>query len=93
MAAIVTDARFDLVEFKNHLALRLPAYAHPVFIRLSSALDITETFKQKKQQLAGEGFDPRVVRDPLYFRDAVSGNYSKINAGIYAGILDGTIRL
>jgi len=93
MAAIVTDARFDLVEFKNHLATRLPAYAHPVFIRLSSALDITETFKQKKQQLAGEGFDPRVVRDPLYFRDAVSGNYSKINAGIYAGILDGTIRL
>jgi fatty-acyl-CoA synthase len=93
MAAIVTDARFDLVEFKNHLAARLPAYAQPVFIRISPALDITETFKQKKQQLAREGFDPRVVGDPLFFRDAKSGNYEKIDAGFNTKILDGTIRL
>jgi fatty-acyl-CoA synthase len=93
MAAIVADARFDLAEFKNHLAARLPAYAQPVFIRISPALDITETFKQKKQQLAREGFDPRVVGDPLFFRYAGSGDYGRIDDGIYAGILDGAIRL
>jgi fatty-acyl-CoA synthase len=93
MAAMVTDARFDLVEFKNHLAARLPAYAQPVFIRISPALDITETFKQKKQQLVRDGFDPRAVGDPLFFRDAGSGDYGKIDAGIHAGIVDGTIQL
>jgi fatty-acyl-CoA synthase len=93
MAAIVTDERFDLIDLQNHLAARLPAYAQPAFIRICPALDITETFKQKKQQLVREGFDPRVVRDPLFFRNAGSGNYGKIDAGVHAGILDGTIRL
>jgi fatty-acyl-CoA synthase len=93
MAAIVTDERFDLIDLQNHLAARLPAYAQPAFIRICPALDITETFKQKKQQLVREGFDPLVVRDPLFFRNARSGNYGKIDAGVHAGILDGTIRL
>jgi len=93
MAAIVIDPRFDLVDLERHLAARLPAYAQPVFIRLSPVLDITETFKQKKQQLVREGFDPRVVRDPLFFRGARSGNYEKIDSGIHAKILDGSIRL
>jgi fatty-acyl-CoA synthase len=89
----VIDPRFDLVDLERHLAARLPAYAQPVFIRLSPVLDITETFKQKKQQLVREGFDPRVVRDPLFFRGARSGNYEKIDSGIHAKILDGSIRL
>jgi len=33
------------------------------------------------------------VGDPLFFRDAGSGDYGKIDAGIHAGIVDGTIRL
>jgi fatty-acyl-CoA synthase len=93
MAAIVTDERFDLANLKTHLAARLPAYACPVFIRICPALDITETFKQKKQELVREGFDPLVVGDPLFFKDAISGNYRKIDAAVHAGILDGTIRL
>jgi fatty-acyl-CoA synthase len=93
MAAIVTDERFDLTNLKTHLAARLPAYACPVFIRIRPALDITETFKQKKQDLVREGFDPLVVGDPLFFKDAMSGDYRKIDAAVHAGILDGTIRL
>ena len=48
-------------------AQRLPAYARPVFIRICATLDATETFKQKKQELAREGFDPHRVTDPLLF--------------------------
>src|SRR5271168_2541820 len=48
MVAIVADDRFDLREFGEHLARRLPAYACPVMIRLCASLDTTETFKQKK---------------------------------------------
>jgi fatty-acyl-CoA synthase len=93
MAAIVAGDRFDLTEFRNHLARRLPAYAHPVFVRISAALETTETFKQKKQQLSREGFDPRLVTDPLFFRDPESGVYLPIGAAGYARIVDGSIRL
>ena len=93
MAAIVTDASFDFAEFRNHLSRRLPAYACPVLVRLSTALDSTETFKQKKQDLVRAGFDPRTVADPLFFRDAKSGDFLTLDADHYARLLRGTVRL
>jgi fatty-acyl-CoA synthase len=93
MAAIVAGDRFDLEPFHAHLARRLPPYAHPVFLRLCAGLDVTETFKHKKHQLAREGFDPGVVKDPLFFKEPASGSYGPIDDAIFARILDGSIRL
>jgi fatty-acyl-CoA synthase len=93
MAAIVIDDRFDLTELQDHIARRLPAYARPVFVRICAALDTTETFKQKKHALAREGFDPRLVKDSLYFRNPASGAYRRIDAAVYARIVEGSIRL
>jgi fatty-acyl-CoA synthase len=91
MVAVVADGDFDIREFHSHLARRLPAYAYPVFVRLCAALDMTETFKQKKQELVREGFDLNVVADPLFFLDA--GAYRRLDADAYARIVDGSIRL
>jgi fatty-acyl-CoA synthase len=93
MAAIVVDDRFDLAQLHEHLARRLPAYACPVMVRICAALDSTETFKQKKQDLMREGFDPGLVGDPLFYRDPASGSYRSLDAASHAGILDGSIRL
>jgi fatty-acyl-CoA synthase len=93
MAAVVVDDRFDLTELQHHIARRLPAYAQPVFVRISATLETTETFKQKKHQLAREGFDPGLVTDPLLFMDLASGAYRSIDAEAYTCILDGSIRL
>jgi fatty-acyl-CoA synthase len=93
MAAIMVDDRFDLTELQDHIARRLPAYAHPVFVRICAALDTTETYKQKKHALAREGFDPRLVKDPLYSRDPATGAYRPIDAAVCAGIVEGSIRL
>jgi fatty-acyl-CoA synthase len=93
MAAIVVDNRFDLAEFRDHLSRRLPAYACPIIVRFCIALDTTETFKQKKQQLVRDGFDPRFVTDPLFFMDPKAGAYRPIDAADYARILEGSIRL
>jgi len=93
MAAVVIDDRFDLSDFQQHISRRLPAYAHPVFVRFCVALDTTETFKQKKHQLVSEAFDPRRVTDPLFFRDPKSGAYRPVDAASYAAITDGSIRL
>ncbi len=91
MAAIVIDERFDFKLFTDHLASRLPVYAHPLFVRISPAVDTTETFKQKKQQLTREGFDPALVGEPLYFKDPGSGAYHPLDAARHADIAAGTI--
>jgi fatty-acyl-CoA synthase len=93
MTAIVIDHRFDLHEFAEHLSRRLPVYACPVVIRICTSLDTTETFKQKKQELVRDRFDPHRVTDPLFFREPKSGEYRPIDAPAYARMLDGAIRL
>ena len=93
MVAIVTADRFDLAEFGEHLARRLPAYACPAFVRICATLDSTETFKQKKQDLIRAGFDPNHITDPLFFRDPKSGAFLFLDATSYARISEGSIRL
>jgi fatty-acyl-CoA synthase len=93
MAAIVTDDSFDFAEFSDHLSRRLPAYACPVFIRLSATLDSTETFKQKKHDLIRAGFDPVKIADPLFFRDPESGSFLPLDADHHARLVQGAIRL
>jgi fatty-acyl-CoA synthase len=91
MAAIVVGADFDVAELARRLAERLPPYAHPLFLRICAALDATETFKQKKQQLVRDGFDPHFVRDPLYVRDG--GTYRRLDQERHARLVKGVLRL
>ncbi|MGY8661338.1 long-chain-acyl-CoA synthetase [Bradyrhizobium sp. UFLA05-109] len=93
MAALVVDRSFDFGMFREHLSRRLPPYAVPAFVRLCRALEATDTFKQKKQRLIREGFDPSVVDDPLFLRDSATGDYRSIDRAVYAGIVEGEIRL
>ena len=92
MAAIVVDGSFDFKRLADHLTHRLPAYAHPLFIRITSSLDSTETFKQKKQVLMREGFDLVAVGEPLYHREPKSGTYLPLDAEVHAHIASGAIR-
>jgi fatty-acyl-CoA synthase len=93
MAALVVDDRFDLDTLRRHLAARLPAYARPVFIRIRAVLEITETFKQKKQELIREGFDLSVVADPIYVNDPAAGAYVALDGALHSRILTGEVRL
>jgi fatty-acyl-CoA synthase len=93
MSAIVVNEGFDLARLAAHLAQRLPPYARPLFIRISSELDATETFKQKKSELAREGFDPSAIGDPLYMAEPKTGAYVALDRDTHAQIVDGTIRL
>lgn len=93
MAAIVVGAGFDLAVLRRHLTTALPEYARPVFLRVRPALDITETFKQKKQHLVGEGFDPALTSDPIYFNDRISGGFMPVDVAVHRRILTGEVRL
>jgi fatty-acyl-CoA synthase len=93
MAALVVDAAFDLAALRAHLVERLADYARPLFLRISAELEITETFKQKKHNLAKEGFDPAVVTDPLYVDHPRLARYVPLDGALYAQIVTGRLRL
>lgn len=93
MSAIVVNEGFDIEALPAHLAQRLPVYARPVFIRISRELDATETFKQKKGELAREGFDPGAIEDPMFMLEPKSGAYVALDSGAFAQIVDGLVRL
>jgi fatty-acyl-CoA synthase len=85
MAALVVDRGFDFKLFAEQMSRRIPVYALPVFVRLCSELDVTESFKRQKQQLIRDGFDP-AVGDPMFLRDPATGDYRPIDQAVYARI-------
>ncbi len=91
MAAVTPGAGFDLAVLHAHLAAALPAYARPLVLRLVADLPMTETFKQKKAELAREGYDPAQVTDPLYLLRAEG--YVALDASLRGELMDGHLRL
>jgi fatty-acyl-CoA synthase len=92
MAALVVDAAFDLAALRARVEAALPAYAQPLFVRLTPALAVTGTFKPRKQALVAEGFDPALIADPLYFHDRAAG-YLPLTPDLHARIVSGEQRL
>ncbi|XP_069737572.1 long-chain fatty acid transport protein 2-like [Phaenicophaeus curvirostris] len=66
----------------------LPGYAAPRFIRIQDALEITGTFKQLKAKLVREGFDPKAISDPLFFRHDSQKSYVPLDSDLHQAILD-----
>ena len=93
MAALVADGSFDVTSLAAHLKPRLPAYARPIFLRLTPALDVTGTFKQRKIDLVREGFDPAAIADPLYWLNPAFGNYELLTPAHYADLVEGRVKL
>jgi fatty-acyl-CoA synthase len=93
MAALVVDPSFNLAALRAHLCDRLPDYARPLFLRIRSELDLTETFKQKKQQLIAEGYDPARVADALFFNDGDGKGYVPLDQTLFEALKAGRLRL
>jgi fatty-acyl-CoA synthase len=93
MAAIVSEGALDLAALHRHVAERLPAYACPLFLRLSPQAVLTGTFKYAKTDLVRQGFNPKQCADPLYFSHPELHAYAALDAPMYDSILAGAIRL
>ncbi|HEV2363888.1 MAG TPA: long-chain-acyl-CoA synthetase [Caulobacteraceae bacterium] len=92
MAAMVVGPDFDPKAFAEHIDAKLPPYARPVFLRLEPRIDATGTFKPRKTNLAGEGFDPAIVGGLLYVRDPGYG-FERVTPERYRAIVAGETRL
>jgi fatty-acyl-CoA synthase len=80
----------DLAGLWAHLAARLPDYARPVFLRLTDAIEVTSTFKHRKNGLMGEGF--AAATDPVFVADRERGAYVPLDAALLARIQAGKLR-
>ena len=92
MAALTVNGEFDLASLQSSLDGSLPGYARPPFLRVCERLDATATFKPVKARLAHEGYDCRVVTDPLYVRDPVRG-FVPLDAPTFDRLQQGSVRL
>lgn len=95
MAALVLDpgVSFDATAFGRYVSDRMPAYAAPVFIRVIAKPDMTSTFKLRKVGLQREGFDLRIVSDPIWVRDEDGDGYVPLTRSSQKAIENGSRRL
>uniref|UniRef100_A0A8C3RW79 long-chain-fatty-acid--CoA ligase n=1 Tax=Chelydra serpentina TaxID=8475 RepID=A0A8C3RW79_CHESE len=84
---------FDGETLYAHAKDFLPNYAIPRFVRLQDALEVTGTFKQCKGQLVKEGFNPALIKDPLFFLDESKTCFIPMSPQIYSSILDMKLKL
>ncbi len=92
MAGLVINGEFDIATLHAFVEKNLPPYARPLFIRIMDKVATTETFKQKKQQLIKDGFDPSVITDRLYADDARQGAYVALTAAYHARLVKSSAR-
>ncbi len=93
MAAIVRDDGIDLAALHAYLVAHLPDYARPLFLRIRSDINKTATFKQRKIDMAKEGFNPAQIEDALFFDDPRVGAYVRLDEALYTQIVSGEVRV
>jgi fatty-acyl-CoA synthase len=91
MAGLVVGADFNAKAFGAFVAQRLPPYAQPAFLRILPSMAVTGTFKYRKVDMVAQGFDPSLVKDPLYVRGP--NGYQKLTRPVFAKVMSGEMRL
>jgi acyl-CoA synthetase (AMP-forming)/AMP-acid ligase II len=83
---------FDPQAFHRFAVQHLPPYAVPTFLRLLPEVEVTGTFKLLKTELKRVGYNPKLVSDPLYFRDAGADTYKPLTQEVFDRIHGGQMR-
>ena len=91
MAAIASCEELDLQDLARGVVRKLPSYARPFFVRLSSQLDMTGTFKLKKRDLQTQGFGQE-IEDDLFFLDMKEMKYVPLTSELRKKINCGEVR-
>ena len=94
MAAITLERQgaFDGADIGRFLHAHLPAYAVPLFIRLTGVQESTATFKVKKGDLKRDGY-AQTHDDPVYVLTERERGYVPLTATMRTSIQQGQTRL
>lgn len=83
---------FDFQALLTHLRQELPAYAVPLFLRLSAEMETTGIFKHKKASLKEQAYDLERCSDPLYAWLPESDRYVPLTRELQVAIAAGNYR-
>jgi acyl-CoA synthetase (AMP-forming)/AMP-acid ligase II len=91
MAALtlLQEHKLNWSDFASYVIENLPQYARPHFVRIRKEKDATSSFKQIKTELQTDGYDPSIIKDPLYFLNPEKGKYVKLTKKIFEEIQKG----
>jgi acyl-CoA synthetase (AMP-forming)/AMP-acid ligase II len=90
MAAIKTDASFDLSAFTKTVDGELASYQRPLFLRLlQGEMNITGTFKHQKFEYREQGWDLSRIDDPMYA--LIDGVYVPLDEALAERIARGEV--
>lgn len=92
MATLVVGDGFSAETLAAHVTADLAAYARPVFLRIQTEVEVTATFKHRKQDAVAEGFDPSLP-DPIWVFNTDEDTYVPLDDDRYRHIIAGETRL
>ncbi|KAJ6219066.1 hypothetical protein RDWZM_004878 [Blomia tropicalis] len=72
---------------------RLPIFAIPLFVRITSQIELTGSFKLSKTSLEKDGFDPSKIKDRIYFLDRKMQTYVPMDYQLYEDVQSGRLML
>lgn len=85
-------AKLNLDMFLKTIKQHIPIYAIPAFIRIASTIvDPVRTVDRIRYE--DDGYDPRNVRDKLFYWNKTTDKYEALTAAIYADIITDKILL
>jgi len=89
MACIVDpDRKVALKELYKKMLLSLPSFAIPIFIRFTSQIEKTGSFKFKKNKLRQQAFNPKDCSgDDLFYFNKINKKYQLLNEVVYNDIM------
>jgi len=81
--------KMNWADLASYVIENLPQYARPHFVRIRKEKDATSSFKQIKTELQEDGFDPSIIKDPLYFLNPEKEKYIKLSKKVFEEIHNG----
>ena len=93
MAMLIATDELDLDAFRAHLINCLPAYAHPLFLRIRNEIEMTATFKYTKNAFVRQGYDPVATGDAIYFNHHERRAFVRLDQVLFDQIQVGQVRL
>ena len=85
-------SQLDITRLAQHLMEQLPAYAVPLFVRLTQRIEVTGTYKLLKNEFVTTGYSPHLTNDQMFYLDNKLKIYIPMDERVYQQIETGAIK-
>ena len=83
----------DLENFYESLSSSLRSFAQTLFLLIKKEIEITGTFKHRKVELVKEGYNPKEIKEPMYFCDHKTQTYLPLDQELFEKIQNKELKL